>query len=270
MLCEVQGIWSWGDNDCYESLSNIPAQIDAPLVAATESVECAGPEIWTLAWILRRQLWRDLIASGLLETVFFHDNEAGEGAASMRFPLASGNTVAFEAGGFLRSDGLHINNAPEAGLFSLYSADGVVGGWTELILSNLEYEDFDDSDLYEYSFRSVDLVTLNPKVDSLSASWPTVDDAVQVDAIAALLFDHEQQLAEYGEVVLGHEDVLAAAAAHPASAPEVWQLIADRASESSRVILAANTAVPTEIQSRAQRLGELRQHRVCRLDEGTR
>ena len=245
LACEVQGIWAWGYEDSYESLSKIPFGIDEQLVAATRGVDCAGPEIWTMAWTLRRQLWRDLVSKGRLDVIFRHDNEAGYGSASIHLPVSAGS-VTFEATEFLRSDALYMNYDPGVGLFSLQTVDGPIGGWREFLLSELEFDEFDDTDLYEFSFRSVDQLTLNPEIDSSSLSWSTVDETLQVEAITCLIKDQDEQLSLFGEIVLGHEDVLGAAAAHPESSPDVWRLIAERAGPCSREVLSANPAVPRQ------------------------
>lgn len=249
MRCDVWGIWAWGNQDdtCYKDLSNAPAGLDGDLLASTMGAECAGPEIWILSWALRRQLWRDLVAAGSMEITLNHDHEDGCGSASMLFLSERAPGVTFDAPDFLLSDAFYANYAPEVGIFSLLTEDSW-SGWPEFALENMEYEEFDDADLYEHSFRSVDRVVVNSAIALSMVSWAAVPEDLQVRAVTALVFDQRAQIAEYEEVLLGHEDVLAAIAAHPETSVAAWGALAADCEECCREILLANLAVPAELR----------------------
>ena len=256
MKCEVNGIWSWGDEDdaCYVNLSHMPTGVGAGLVTASVGADCAGPQIWALSWALRRQLWRDLLGTGDVEVTIRHDNVDGCGAGSVRFTVDSSRDVTFNAPDFYKSDAFYMNFAPEVGIFSLLTAQSR-SGWSEFALENLMYEEFDDSDLYEYSFRSVDRLVVNTDIAASMESWSGVPEDLQVAAVAALLADRRAQMAEFEEIILGHEDVLAAVAAHPETSVLAWQEMAAECEACCREVLLGNPVVPDEVRVIARSSG---------------
>lgn len=212
MRLELVDIWSLSDDsDTALAFPLVPAEVGAVEIDEAESAFPASPAVWLLAWSLRRQTWRELIAKGQLSVTFHHDAESGEGSATLRFMSYNGAGVTIEAPDFERSDAMHMEYSDEVGLFQ----------WPEYRLVNVEYVENDDSDLYEHSFTSVDRVAVVSSEASISGLWASVPETIQVAAASALIADLSKQNQEYGEIVTDHLDVLLAIALHPGSSVAV-------------------------------------------------
>ena len=212
MRLELVDIWSLSDgSDTALAFPLVPAEVGIVEIDEAKSDVPAGPDVWLLAWSLRRQTWRQLIVQGQLEVTFRHDSESGRGSATMRFMSDDGASVTMEAPGFGRSDAMHFDYFEENGLFH----------WPEYRLVNVEYLENDDAELYEYSFTSVDRVAVALSAVTFSDPWAGVPEDVQVAAASALIADLRRQNDEYDEILSDHLDVLLAVALHPGSSVTV-------------------------------------------------
>jgi len=212
MRLELMDIWSLSDgSDTALAFPLVPAEVGAVEIDEAKSAFPASPEVWLLAWSLRRQTWRQLIAQEQLEVTFRHDAESGKGSATMRFMSDNGASVTMKAPDFLRSDAMHFDYFEENGLFH----------WPEYRLVNIEYLENDDSELDEYSFTSVDRVAVESHVPTFGDPWAGVPEDVQVAAASALIADLRKQNDEFHEIVTDHLDVLLAIALHPGSSAAV-------------------------------------------------
>jgi len=212
MHIELIDIWSLSDDsDTAGALPLVPAAATAAEIDEAKSAFPASPAVWFLAWSLRRQTWRDLIANGHLDVTFHHDAESGDGSATFRFTGQGVGSVTMEAPGFDRSDAMHMDYSDEVGLF----------GWQEYRVTNLDYEARYDSELFEHSFTSTDRVAVVSNSNAVGVPWADVPESVQVAAAVALIMDLHRQEAEYAEIVTDHLDVLLTIAIHPDSSSAV-------------------------------------------------
>ncbi len=172
-------------------------------------------EIFVYIWQLRRLFWAELLRSGQIRVRFLHSGEHGKGIGPITLirntnqsqvpdtvgVWPDGDSVVISTTWHEYSDQLYMLFIQAKSLFS--------PGFEVHNLSTEEH----DSDLYEYSFTSVD--EIRPAEAAYEPTWGKLTEAEQSQILGNLFALAAAQDDAFSEVWLSPMDVIAMIVAHP-------------------------------------------------------
>lgn len=210
---------AWGDVEEILFLFG-PPSLDTFSEAANYAVPAADytdewyETIHLYLWSLRRLFWLELIPAKRIRVRFWHDGERGQGLAPHTlFRAANQPALDDDHASWPEEDSYVLQPAWFHRTDQLYIEWGeTLFNWDDVTRLNLFEEDL-DSELYEHSFNSCDVITIAPEF--ARADWGNLDVSVQTRLVENLLEICVTQKEVFQDVLIDPRDLFALVACHP-------------------------------------------------------